>query len=135
MAPRTINVRLHHSFIYQPHGGTTDLIPAGIATGHKQPLYVVLLLMDTYNRGGGQVKFYPYKKSGAEQVLAILKGGGGPHNFEVVLTWELKILAIVMGWGHRQVLPCLEGWGGGQKVSDPRCFHFVAPPPPPPPRN
>ena len=25
--------------------------------------------------GGGPVKFYPYKKGGAEKVLAILKGG------------------------------------------------------------
>ena len=28
-------------------------------------------------REGGQVKFYPYEKGGAEKVLAMLKGGGG----------------------------------------------------------
>ena len=27
--------------------------------------------------GGGHVKFYPYKKGVAENVLAMLKGGGG----------------------------------------------------------
>ena len=32
--------------------------------------------------GGGQVKFYPYKK-GVRKRLAMLKGGGGAHDFEV----------------------------------------------------
>ena len=30
--------------------------------------------------------------------------------------------------GAQKVLPCLEGGGGAQKVSDPRFSHFVAPP-------
>ena len=30
-----------------------------------------------YKTGGGHVKFYPYRKRGAEKVLAMLKGG---HN-------------------------------------------------------
>ena len=53
----------------------------------------------------------------------MLKGGGGTPNFEVVLTRELEVLAIVMG-GRKmfppfkrgrgvahKVLPCLEGGG------------------------
>ena len=46
------------------------------------------------------MKFYPYEKGGggAEQVLAMLKGGwGGTTSFEVVLTQEFEVLAIVMG--------------------------------------
>ena len=62
--------------------------------------------------------------------------GGGTTNFEVVLTRDLEVLAIVMGVakcfyplrrGVQKVLPCLEG--GTQKGSDPRFSHFVAPPP------
>ena len=51
--------------------------------------------------GGGdfKVKFYPYEKE-AEHVLAMLKGGGGgTTGFEVVLTWKLESLAILMGGG------------------------------------
>ena len=32
--------------------------------------------------------------------------------------------------GVHKVLPCLEGVGGAQKVSNPQFSHFVAPPPP-----
>ena len=53
------------------------------------------------NGKGGQVRFYPLQK---ENVLAVLKGGGGTKGFEVVLISEIELLAIVMG-------------GGGQKVS------------------
>ena len=42
---------------------------------------------------GWQLKFYPYKKGGG--VSAILKGR--TKSFEVVLTWELKVLAILKG--------------------------------------
>ena len=35
----------------------------------------------------------------AEKVLAMLKWGRGTTSFEVVLTWELEVLAIVMGGG------------------------------------
>ena len=44
-------------------------------------------LVTKYREGGGatkssgQVKFYPYKKGGAEKVLAMLKGGGGHKRF------------------------------------------------------
>ena len=49
------------------------------------------------------MKFYPYKRKG-EQIffLAVLKGGGGTKSCEVVLTWELEILAIVIGGGGRK---------------------------------
>ena len=50
--------------------------------------------------GGGQVKFYPYKRRGEQKkVLAVLKGGGGTTRFEEVLTWELEVLALVIGGG------------------------------------
>ena len=39
-----------------------------------------------------QVKFYPYEKG----------GGGGATSFEVVLTQELEVLAILMGGGGRK---------------------------------
>ena len=50
--------------------------------------------------GGGGDKFYPYKRKG-EQIsfLGVLKGGGGTKSCEVVLIWELEILAIVIGGG------------------------------------
>ena len=61
----------------------------------------------------------------------MLKGGGATNSFEVVLTWELEVLAILCKGGAqsfhpfkrrgRKILPCLVGWGGGvQKVSDPK---------------
>ena len=40
---------------------------------------------------------------GSEKVLAMLKGG--TKRFEVVLTWELKVLAIVMGGGRKKCPP------------------------------
>ena len=40
--------------------------------------------------GGGQVKFYPYKKGGRKRFSHAEGGwGGGTYSFEVVLTWEL----------------------------------------------
>ena len=72
--------------------------------------------------------------SGVLPLQKVLGGGGGQQScscaegtisFEVVLTWELEVLAIVM-WGGggaksfhplkggpREVLPCLAGGGGG----------------------
>ena len=45
------------------------------------------------------MKFYPYKRKGEQGFfLAVLKGGGGTKSCEVVLTWELEILAIVMAY-------------------------------------
>ena len=58
------------------------------------------------------MKFYPYKKGQAEKVLAMLKwGGGGTKTFEVGLTRELEVLAIVMGGGCKKFPPF------------PKCFH------------
>ena len=71
------------------------------------------------------MKFYPYKKWGgggrAERVLAMLKGGD-TKSFAVVLTWELEILAILIG-GLKKFYSVLSGL-------DPRFSHFVASPPP-----
>ena len=87
------------------------------------------------------MKFYAYKKREAEKVVAILRGGWGwgergRKRFEVVLTRELEVLAILMTGcktfppfkrGARKVLPCLERVA--QKVLDLRFSNFVAPPP------
>ena len=66
--------------------------------------------------GGGASEVLPLPKGGAEKVLAMLKGGGGggTTSFEVVLTWELEVLAIVMG--VREKLPPFKK-GGGRKKS------------------
>ena len=70
------------------------------------------------------------KREGRKQVLAMLKGGGGTKSFEVFLTQELEVLAIVRGGtksfhplkgGTQKVLPCLEG-GGVAKSSGPTIF-------------
>ena len=53
------------------------------------------------------MKFYPYKI----KVLAMLKGG--TTSFKVVLTQELEVLAIVVGWG-KSFHP-LKGGGGRKK--------------------
>ena len=59
---------------------------------------------------GGQMKFYPYKKSGAKKV----KGGGGAIRFEVVLTPELEVLAILHGGrGSAKSSRPFKGGGGG----------------------
>ena len=57
---------------------------------------------------------------------------GGHTSFEVVVIWELEVLAILMGGakrfhslrrGRKSFYPVLRA----QKVSDPRFSHFVAP--------
>ena len=55
------------------------------------------------------------KGGGAEKVLAMLKGGGGTNSFEAVLTWEVEVLAILMGGGRRKKFPqgVLKGGGRG----------------------
>ena len=88
---------------------------------------------------GGQVKFYLYKKVGAERVLAMLKVGGH-KTFDVVLTWEHEFVAILMGGGRKKfppfkmggggggakkVLPCLDGGGGATSFGS---AIFVGPP-------
>ena len=76
---------------------------------------------------------------GASEVLLLHKGGGGGAggSFEVVLTWELEVLAIVMGGGRKKFPTIKTGWRktfytvlrrGVQKVLDARFSHFVAPP-------
>ena len=78
-------------------------------------------------RGGGQVKFYPYKK-GAETVLAMLKWRLKKvlGRSTIVFTQELEVLAtgldlLERGGGRKD---CLKG-GGARKVSDPRFSHFA----------
>ena len=76
--------------------------------------------------GGGKSSLTPTKR-GVKQVLTILKGAGvGTEGFWVVLTWELKVLAILKGdtkgahplkGGRKKFYPVLRGWGP-QKVSD-----------------
>ena len=55
------------------------------------------------------MKFYPYKRGGggvAGQSFSHAEGGGGgTTSFEVVLTWELKALAIVKGGGGKKFPP------------------------------
>ena len=108
---------------------------------HVKPAQSSKGLAINYGKGGyktgggceGQVKFYPYRKEGGGGEM--LKGWG-TKSFEVVLTQELEVLAIVMG-GGRKKFPPSKGGGrkkfypvlrGVQKVSDPRFSHFVAPP-------
>ena len=84
------------------------------------------------------MKFYPYRKEGGGEMLK----GRGTKSFEVVLTRELEVLAIVIvggggggaksfhpqkGGRRKKFYPVLRG--GAQKVSDPRFSHVVAPPP------
>ena len=62
---------------------------------------------------------------------------GGTNSFEIGLTQELEVLAIVIGErkmfqpfkrGAQKVLPCLEG--GGAKSFRPAIFPLCSPPPP-----
>ena len=63
---------------------------------------------------------------------SLIMGRGGPtKSFEVVLTWELEVLAIVMGGGAKSFHPLKGGggahiftlsWGGAQKGFAPRDF-------------
>ena len=63
-----------------------------------------------YKIEGGASEDLPLQKVGAEKVLAVLKGRGGTNSFVVVLTWELEVLAILMG-GTKSFHP-LKGGGG-----------------------
>ena len=89
-----------------------------------------------YKTGGGT------KKGGAGKGLSHAEeggGGGGGTSFEVVLTWELEVLAILNG-GTTSFHPLKGGWGairftlsrwgregggGRKKHSDPQFSHFV----------
>ena len=59
-------------------------------------------LVTNYGEGGA-TKWQVKQKRGGGNVLAVLKGGWGTTSFEVVLTWELEVLAIVMGGGSQKV--------------------------------
>ena len=68
-----------------------------------------------YKAGGGQKSsFTPNKKgAGVVKVSAMLKRGGGTTSFEIVLTWELDVLARLWVEGWVQKFPPFKGWGGG----------------------
>ena len=70
--------------------------------------------------------------------------GEGTNNFGVVFTQSLAVLAILKrgqerfqsfkggrGGGGLKSLPCIDGDGGAQNVSDPQFTNFIAPQPPP----
>ena len=61
------------------------------------------------------MKFYPTKR-GRKMFSRAEGGGGSTKSFEVVLTWELEVLAIVMGGGGAKGYHPLKGGGGAQKV-------------------
>ena len=49
------------------------------------------------NWRGGQAEFTPTKQGGGRISFSHAVGGGVTHFFKVVLTRELKVLAILMG--------------------------------------
>ena len=51
------------------------------------------------------------KEGGGRKCFSHAEGGWAQNVFEVILSWELEVLAIVMG-GAQKSLPCL---GGGAK--------------------
>ena len=85
------------------------------------------------------MKFHPYKKGGGAQKVLAMLNGGGIQSFEVVLTLELVVLAILKGsankfslfrnGGREKFYPFLKRWGGGgtQKATDPGFSHFINP--------
>ena len=89
-------------------------------------------------RGGGEGRLREWssttgglqnRRRGVSEVVFLQRGGGvmgdgisfshgerewGTTCFEVVLTLELKVLAILKGWGRKTCYPVLGG--GGQKM-------------------
>ena len=54
---------------------------------------------------------------GTEKLSAMLKGGGGgTQSFEVVLTWELKVLVILKGEGAQKLSTLKKRCGGGSFI-------------------
>ena len=53
------------------------------------------------------MKFCPYKRKGERIFFSRAEGGGGTTSCEVVLTWELEILAIVIKGGGPQKVSTL----------------------------
>ena len=74
--------------------------PKGVFTNHGA---------GNYNTGGEASEILPLRKGGLEKVLEMLKGGG--HTILGVVFYPLK-----RGGGARNVLPCLDGGRGVQKV-------------------
>ena len=54
------------------------------------------------------MKFYTYKKRGGGKRFSHAEGGA-QKGFEVVLTRELEVLAIVMGGGRKRFPPFKKG--------------------------
>ena len=69
-----------------------------------------------YKMGGGHVKFYPYKREGAENLLAMLKEGGHkefPGSFYTVLGGGGAKCFHSLKGVHKKFHPVLRG--GGRK--------------------
>ena len=89
------------------------------------------------------MKFYPYERGGGgRKSFSHAEGGGGTQSFEVVLTRELEVLAILIGGGGggaRKVSTFLQGGRkkfypvsrGDAQSFGPVIFPFCSPPPPP----
>ena len=84
-------------------------------------------------RGGGKSSFTP-TKSGVEKSFSHARGEG-TNSFEVVLTWELEVLAILKG-GTKSFHPLKWGWEKfytvlrwTQKGFGPAISPFCSPPP------
>ena len=88
--------------------------------------------------GGGQVKFYPYKKWGSGKSFSLRgRGGGGHKMFRGSFNMGLlkfnpshrgmqNVPLILKGGRHESFY---QSPGGAQQVLDPQFSHFVAPPP------
>ena len=63
--------------------------------------------MGGYKTGGGACEVLPQVKGGGKSFSHGEGGGGGTKSFEVVLTQELEVLAIVMGGGGAQKVSTL----------------------------
>ena len=107
---------------------------------HHQYVIVFLTKFNALSHfTSGKRSFTPAKKrgGGTEKVLDMLKGGTTP--FDVILTWELEVLAILMGvgaksfhplkGGRKRFYPVLRGGGRGTTSFGPAIFPFCSPPP------
>ena len=66
--------------------------------------------------GGGANKVLPLQKGGRGTTsFSHAEGGGGGDttSFEVVLTRELEVLAVLIGGGGRERFPPFKTWQGG----------------------
>ena len=106
------------------------LVGCILCTGNVSDIARDKGLVTNYGEGGlqngreGNRSFTPTKK-------------GGRKCFEIVLMWELEVLAILMGGGGRLKFPPLRGCKqfypvsreGGAKRFGPAIFSFCSPPP------